>query len=215
MPFLNRTEAGRKLAAALAARKPVEPVVYALPRGGLPVGYEVALALNCPLDVVLVRKIRAPFQPELALGAVVDGPNPEIVLNEFASGLEPTEEAIKAAAALELKEIERRRGIYLAGHETVSAEGKTVIVVDDGLATGATARAAMRALRRQKPKSILLAIPVAPQDTLDLLGKEADEIVCLETPPFFDAVGAFYRDFDQVSDQEAVAILAAARDRKV
>jgi putative phosphoribosyl transferase len=211
MLFADRAEAGMKLSEALGKFYDQDPVVYALPRGGLPIGYAVAKKLNCPLDIVLVRKIRAPFQPELALGAVVDGEHPEIVLNDL-GGYEPTPEAIKAAAARELQEIERRRQIYLAGRKPACATGKTAIVVDDGLATGATARAAIRALRRQSPKRLVLAVPVAPPETVAELGREVDELICLEAPPGFGAVGAYYRDFSQVTDQEAVAILAAARE---
>ncbi|WP_374651741.1 phosphoribosyltransferase [Dongia sp.] len=211
MIFADRNEAGQKLAECLAKFAAEQPVVYALPRGGLPVGFAVAKRLGCPLDVILVRKIRAPFQPELALGAVVDGAYPEIVLNDL-GGLEPTEEALKAAAAVELQEIERRRRTYLAGRKQIPATGRTAIIVDDGLATGATARAAIRALRRQDPKRLVLAVPVAPADTKTDLSREVDELICLETPAGFDAVGSFYRDFSQVSDQEAVAILAAARE---
>ncbi len=212
MAFVDRTEAGRQLAKALDKFAGDDVVVYALPRGGLPIGYEVAKALGCPLDVILVRKIRAPFQPELALGAIVDGEKPEIVLNEMPGDYEPTEEAIKSAAALELKEIERRRTIYLPGRKPEPAGGRVAIIVDDGLATGATARAAVHALRRQHPKRLVLAVPVGPRDTVADLKTEVDELICLETPAWFDAVGSFYQDFSQVTDQEAVAILAAARE---
>lgn len=210
MTFRDRIDAGQKLADALRKFAGEDVIVYALPRGGLPVGFEVAKVLHCPLDIVLVRKIRAPFQPELALGAVVDGDRPEIVLNDFANGLEPSEEAINAAAALELKEIERRRAIYLCGRHPEAAQGRTAILVDDGLATGATARAAIRALRRQHPKRLVLALPVAPTDSLAEIAPEVDEVICLETDDHFGAVGAYYRDFTQVTDQEVVAILGEA-----
>nr|WP_298684347.1 phosphoribosyltransferase family protein [uncultured Dongia sp.] len=212
MPFLDRGEAGQALAKALHKFAGRNVVVYALPRGGLPVGCEVAKALHCPLDIILVRKIRAPFQPELALGAVVDGAHPEIVLNDFAGSLQPTDEAIQAAAALELKEIERRRVIYLAGRKAEPATGRVAIIVDDGLATGATARAAIRAMRRQNPQHLVLAVPVGSAEAVDALRAEVDELICLELPPHFDAVGSYYTDFAQVTDQEAVAILAAARE---
>lgn len=214
MIFADRSEAGRLLGERLASGRFDHPIVYALPRGGLPVGLEVARALDCPLDIVLVRKIRAPFQPELALGAVVDGPEPEIVLNDFADRLQPSREAIAAAAKLELQELARRRAIYLAGRPTEPARGRTAIVVDDGLATGATARAALRALRRQAPEKLVLAIPVAAADSLRDLAVEADQIVCLEQQDDFDAVGSYYRNFEQLSDAEAVEILAKARSKR-
>lgn len=214
MLFADRSEAGRRLSDRLATRQFDFPIVYALPRGGLPVGLEVAKALECPLDIVLVRKIRAPFQPELALGAVVDGPEPEVVLNDFASQLQPSKEAIAAAAKLELEELARRRSIYLAGRPPEPATGRTAIVVDDGLATGATARAALRALRRQAPKRLILAVPVAATDSLRDLAAEADEIICLEQPGDFDAVGSYYRDFEQLSDAEAVEILSKGQAKR-
>jgi putative phosphoribosyl transferase len=210
MPFRDRVDAGQKLAGALQKFSGADPVVYALPRGGLPVGFEVAKALHCPLDIILVRKICAPFQPELALGAVVDGDHPEIVLNDFAMGLEPSEEAINAAAALAMKEIERRRGIYLRGRHPEPARGRTAILVDDGLATGATARAAILALRRQQPRHLVLAVPVAPTESLAEMAAVVDEVVCLEAHDHFGAVGAYYKSFDQVTDQEVVAILGEA-----
>lgn len=213
MPFRNRTEAGRKLADALRRFRGKDCVVYALPRGGLPIGYEVAKSLHAPLDVVFVRKLKAPFQPELALGAVVDGEHPEVVLNDAAiEAYDPDGEAVKAAVALELKEIHRRRMMYVANRHPERATGRTAIVVDDGLATGATARAAVRALRRQNPKRVILAVPVAPVDTADVLGGEVDEFVALETPADFGAVSMFYDEFPQVTDQEVVAILAQARE---
>src|SRR5512137_671410 len=152
MRFADRTEAGRLLAARLLSRRPVDAVVYALPRGGVPVAAEVARALGAPLDLVLVRKLGAPGNPELALGAVVDGTEPETVLNEDIVAFTGAGEAfIAAARARELREIERRRALYLAGRAPLDPKGRTAIVVDDGLATGATARAALRALRRRAP----------------------------------------------------------------
>lgn len=211
--FQDRNEAGRQLAAALDAYRGQDCIVFALPRGGVPVAFEVARALSAPLDLIMVRKISAPFQPELALGAVVDGAEPEIVLNEdIARLLQPTPEFLRQASERELKEIHRRRQVYLCGHAPLSAAGKVAIVVDDGLATGATARAALRALRRQGPKRVVLAVPVGPSDTVEMLRREVDDLVCLSIPEGFGAVGAYYRHFPQVADAEVVALLGTCRE---
>lgn len=213
MPFKNRIEAGRQLAQRLNPFRGKDCVIYALPRGGLPIGYEVAKALQAPLEVILVRKLKAPFQPELALGAIVDGDHPEIVLNEFAlAEFDPDGDAVKAAAALELKEIHRRRIMYMASRQPARATGRTAIVVDDGLATGATARAALKALRRQDPKRLVLAVPVAPAAMVGVLAREVDEFIALETPGDFGAVSMFYDAFPQVTDHEVVTLLAKARE---
>lgn len=210
--FADRVEAGRALAHELAERHYSDPVVLALPRGGVPVAAEVAAALDAPLDLVLVRKIGVPYQPELALAAVVDGDQPEVVVNEDVrrhSGVREAEfERIKAR---ELRELERRRETYLQGRERVPIQGRTAIVIDDGIATGATMRAALLGLRRGNPALLVLAVPVAPPDTVERLRGEVDELVCLETPRFFGAIGAFYRDFRQTSDREVIDLLAANR----
>jgi predicted phosphoribosyltransferase len=166
--------------------------------------------LHAPLDLVLVRKIGAPGQPELALGAVVDGDAPETVLNPHIVAATGASEAfIEAARQRELAEIERRRTRYLAGHPRVDPAGRDAVVVDDGIATGATARAALHALRRRGAARLVLATPVAPADTLEALRGEADEIVCLFVPAPFFGIGAFYRDFHQLADDEVVDLLAA------
>jgi len=209
--FADRVEAGRSLAAKLVEKKYEKPVVLALPRGGVPVAAEVAKALGAPLDIVLVRKIGVPYQPELAVAAVVDGDHPELVINEDVRRLaHVSNEEIERAKARELVEIERRRALYLQGRARVPISGATVIVIDDGIATGATVRAALKALRRGKPKKLVLAVAVAPPDTVAKLRPEVDEIVCLETPEPFYAIGLYYRDFGQVSDQQVVALLAEA-----
>jgi putative phosphoribosyl transferase len=208
--FTGRTEAGRLLAARIVALRLRNPVVYALPRGGVPVAAEVADALHAPLDLVLVRKIGAPGQPELALGAVVDGDAPETVLNpEIMEVTGATDAFIEAARQRELGEIERRRLRYLAGHPRIDPAGREAVVVDDGIATGATARAALHALRRRGAARLVLATPVAPAETLKALRDEADEIVCLFQPAPFFGIGAFYRDFHQLADDEVIGLLAA------
>jgi predicted phosphoribosyltransferase len=209
MPFRNRADAGRRLAAALAGYKNERPVVLALPRGGVPVAAEIAAALNAPLDLVLVRKLGVPVQPELAMGAVVDGSAPIIVRNEDVIRLTGvTEEEVQAVCAEELAEIERRRQRYLGTRARVDPAGRVVIVVDDGIATGATTRAALRALRLRGPKRLILAVPVAPTETLAAMREETDEVVCLEDYTDFGAIGFFYADFRQTSDSEVIATLA-------
>jgi predicted phosphoribosyltransferase len=208
--FADRAEAGRMLATRLAAKRLDRPIVHALPRGGVPVAAEVARLLGAPLDLVLVRKLGAPGNPELALGAVVDGPQPETVLNEEVVAFTGATEAFLAAArARELREIERRRALYLAGRAPLDPEGRTAIVVDDGLATGATARAALHALRRRGAARLILAVPVAPPSTLEALRPETDEILCLAEEDIPHGIGAFYADFHQLDDAEVLRLLAA------
>jgi predicted phosphoribosyltransferase len=209
MAFKNRTEAGRKLAAALAGYKGQRPAILALPRGGVPVAAEVAAALNAPLDLILVRKIGVPYQPVLAMGAVVDGASPIVVRNEDVIRLAGIDEAeFQAVCASELAEIERRRQRYLGNRERVDVAGCTAIVIDDGIATGATTRAALRATRMRNPQRLVLAVPVAPTESLAAMRKEADEVVCLEDHEFFGAIGFYYSDFRQVSDEEVIEMLA-------
>jgi predicted phosphoribosyltransferase len=208
MVFINRADAGRRLAGALAQYRGQKPVVLALPRGGVPVAAEIAAALHAPLDLILVRKIGVPFQPELAMGAVTDGAEPTIIRNEDVIGpLEIGAEDFKAVCDRELVELERRRRKYLGHRPPVAIAGKTAIVVDDGVATGATTRAALRAARARNPGTLVLAVPVAPTGALQDLQNEADEIVCLEGHEPFGAIGVFYRDFRQVSDEEVIATL--------
>ena len=208
MPFKDRTDAGRKLAKAPAAYGDQQPVILALPRGGVPVAAEVAAALDAPLDLILVRKIGVPIQPELAMGAVVDGGAPIIVRNEDVIQLADVDEAaFKAICDSELAEIERRRQRYLGSRDRVDIAGRTAIVIDDGVATGATTRAALRAARMRGPKKLLLAVPVAPTDTLAALRADADEVVCLEDHEFFGAIGAYYADFSQIADDEVIKLL--------
>jgi putative phosphoribosyl transferase len=182
--------------------------VLALPRGGVPIGYEVAVKLAAPLDIVLVRKIGAPWQPELALGAIADGDQPELVTNrDILMELGVSEADLKQAGEKQLREIERRRRLYLAGRAPVPLLGRTAILVDDGIATGATMRAALRATRRRQPAAIVLAVPVAPPETIEELRPEADEVICLHTPAGFGGVGQFYANFEQVDDAPVTALL--------
>ena len=184
--FRNRRDAGRRLAVALASYRESRPIVLALPRGGVPVGFEVAKALAAPLDVLLVRKIGAPGHEELGLGAVVDGHDPQLVLNEdLVRVIAPPAGYIEAEEQRQLAEIERRRQEYVGNRTPVAVEGRTVIVVDDGIATGATVKAALRGLARNRPARLVLAVPVAPADSLDELSAECDEVVCLATPDPF------------------------------
>ena len=206
--YADRKAAGRMLAQRLMSYAHNDVVVLGIPRGGVPVAKEVADALGAPLDVVVVRKLGAPDQPELGIGAVVDGDHPRAIFNqEIIEHLCVPDEYIKAEIARQLKEVERREIAYRGGRAKIPLAGKTVIVVDDGIATGSSVRAALRGVRRQKPKRLILAIPVAPTESVEALRAEADEIVCLETPEDFFAVGQFYRDFSQVADGEVQAIL--------
>jgi putative phosphoribosyl transferase len=209
--FDDRTEAGRLLAGELVRFAGERPVVLALPRGGVPIGFEIARALDAPLDLVLVRKIGAPFQPELAVGAVVDGSSPETVVNrDVLEHFQIDDSFIAEASRQQLEEIERRRQLYLAGRPKVEVAGRTAIVVDDGIATGATMEAALRATRRREPRHLVLATPVAPPETIERLRPEVDAVVCLATPQHFGAIGAFYRDFRQLSDEDVIRLLADA-----
>ncbi|MGN6516042.1 MAG: phosphoribosyltransferase [Rhizomicrobium sp.] len=209
MVFDNRVDAGRKLAAALSKYRDESCAIFALPRGGVPVGAEIAAALHAPLDLLLVRKIGVPYHPELAMGAVVDGGTPIVVRNDQVIRDSRTSESVfSAICAKELAEIERRRSLYLHGRQPLDPKGRVAIVVDDGIATGATMRAALRATRMRKPKRLVLAVPVATRDTIESLRSEVDEVVCLSSPDDFGAVGYYYRDFAQTGDDEVVALLA-------
>ncbi|MCX7889433.1 MAG: phosphoribosyltransferase family protein [Rhodobacteraceae bacterium] len=203
--FRDRAEAGRRLAGALAPLALRDPVVLALPRGGVPVAAEIAARLKAPLDLILVRKLGVPGQEELAAGAVAEG---AVVFNPgVLAALGRTEADFAAAVAARRAEIERRRALFLGGRAPADVAGRTAIVVDDGIATGATARAALACLRARGAAAVVLAVPVAAPDSLEALAPLADRIVCLERPADFRAVGLHYADFTQVGDEEVIAIL--------
>lgn len=215
MAFSDRAEAGRKLAARLLKYKGDGPVVLALPRGGVAVAAAVAAALAVPLDLLLVRKLGAPIQPELAMGAIVDAPEPITVRNEDVIALcEVSDADFEMVRERELAELGRRRALYLGDRPRPDLAGRTVIVVDDGIATGATMLAALRALRAQGPRKIVLATPVAPRDTLAALKSEADDIVCLLQPALFFVIGAHYADFRQLTDEDVMSALARSRGER-
>lgn len=213
MVFADRRDAGMRLAERLVHLRGEDPVVVALPRGGVVVGYEVAAALGAPLDVMVVRKIGAPTQPELAIGAVTELGEPIVLLDErMIERLGVSEQYLKETVAQELDEVRRRRDAYAQGRPAPSLAGRTAIVVDDGVATGATARTALRAVRQLRPASLVLALPVAPPETLEAMRDEVDEVVCLSTPSPFYSVGMHYERFDQTTDREVVELLARARE---
>lgn len=210
--FKNRQVAGAALADALEGREFENPLVLALPRGGVPIGAEVARKLNAPMDLIMVRKIGVPRQPELAAAAIVNGDRPELVVNEHVAEMAGlTHDDIDALGKVQLEEIRRRRGLYFQDHQETKIEGRTAIIVDDGIATGATIKAALQATRRHGPALLILAVPVAPSDTLAELESDVDEIICLETPEFFHAIGVHYADFSQVSDEEVIRLMQDTR----
>lgn len=214
LTFTDRKEAGLKLAQALTKYKSESPVVLAVPRGGVPVGYEVACALDAPLDIIVARKLGAPGEPELGLGAIVDGDHPETVLNQnVIAVLGVSEQYLRAEIESQLREIRRRQETYRKGRPAVDVKGRTVIIVDDGIATGGSIRAALRGVRRLSPKKVVLAVPVAPPETIEALSPEADDVVCLSTPTDFVAIGEFYQDFSQTGDEEVIRLLEAAAHR--
>ena len=211
--FHDRKDAGEHLAARLLDFKDKNPVVLALPRGGVAIGFEIARILGAPLDIVLVRKIGVPWQPELAFGAVADGgggPSETFIDERMVKALAIPPDFVRDETARQLIELERRRQVYCAGRPPVEIAGCTAIVVDDGIATGATMRVALRAVRRRGPAWLVLAAPVAAAETLSALAAEADEAVCVEMPEGLGAIGYYYDDFHQMSDAEVTDLLARA-----
>jgi putative phosphoribosyl transferase len=209
--FVDRTDAGRKLAESLERFRADDPVVLALPRGGVPVAYEVAVALGAPLDILLVRKLGAPFQPEYGIGAISEN-GVGVIRHEDVELIGMSNEELVAIADREAKELERRARVYRGEREALLVEGRTVIVVDDGIATGGTAVAAGRVLRARGAARVILAVPVAPPGTEVRLASEFDEVICLEQPHGFHGIGQFYVDFGQLDDQAVIDLLSRARE---
>lgn len=207
--FRDRREAGRRLAAVLAEKgyHGDGTLVLGIPRGGVVVAVEVAQALEAPLDVVIARKLRAPHQPELAIGACVSGDHLQIVDETLARLAGATPEYIEQEIRHQRAEIDRRWRAYRGDRPPPVIEGQTLLVIDDGIATGYTFRAALMGLRRRSPKCLVAAVPVAPKESLTALRGLADDVICLETPEPFVAVGVWYQEFPQISDEEVIALL--------
>ena len=211
--FLDRVEAGQKLAEKLLKYKDMGPIVLAIPRGGVVVASEVASALSCRLDLVIPRKIGAPNNPELAVGALAK--EGAVILNEdLTKSLNISPDYLREEIEKQVVEIKRRRKEYLGDRSSIDLRGKTVILVDDGLATGYTSLAAIKAVREDKPEKVVLAVPVAPREAIERLKNEVDELICLETPELFFAVGQFYYDFSQTTDEQVAEILTRHHQNK-
>ncbi|AWI57774.1 phosphoribosyltransferase [Sinorhizobium fredii] len=210
--FADRVDAGRRLAAAIAREGIADPLVMALPRGGVPVAFEVATILDAPLELLVVRKIGAPGHAEFGLGALVDGDEPQLVLNAEAMRLvKPSKAYLEAETARQRLELERRRTLYLGDRPRISAEKRNVVIVDDGIATGGTVRAAVQALRKAGAAELIVAVPVAPPSAIASLRRQIDRLVCLATPNPFHAVSIHYDDFEQTTDAEVIALMRRAK----
>jgi putative phosphoribosyl transferase len=213
MRFRDRRDAGRQLGRDLMARGEDDPVVLALPRGGVPVGVEVAAALGAPLDILAVRKLGAPGNPELGVGAVAEG-DTAVVDARAAAALGMTDRTLEATLARESRELARRVGRYRAGRARLPLRGRTAIAVDDGLATGLSDLAAVRALRARGARRVVVAAPVGSPEAVSLLAREADDVVCVIVPERLLGVGLWYRDFTPVSDAQVLALLGARSDAR-
>lgn len=212
MIFKDRQQAGHELAKQLLHLKEHNLVVLAIPRGGVVVGYEIARTLGAGLDILVPRKIGAPYEPELAVGAVTE--DGSLVLdNELLQSLGVREDYVEDEKKRQIAEIERRNRLYRSGRQPIDLTGKAVVIVDDGLATGATMRAAIKFLKKKRPKRIVVAVPVAPPETIQRLKEDVAEVICLSTPEPFYAIGQFYQHFDQVEDEEVITLLAKATQR--
>ena len=212
MTFRNRRDAGRRLSERLRELALTDPVVLALPRGGVPVAYEVALALDAPLDVIVARKIGAPMQPELGVGALAEG-GVTIFDERTLQLLGLTAGDVASTIERETAELHRRVRLYRGDRPPVDVEGRSVLVIDDGLATGVSARAALRSVRARNPGRLILAVPVGPGDAEQLIAPDADNVVVLQSPARLTAVGQWYDDFTQTPDENVLALLSAAAER--
>lgn len=213
--FRDRQEAGQRLAQELARLSLPDPVVLALPRGGVPVAAEIARKLAAPLDLMIVRKVGAPGNPELAVAAIVDGNPPDVVRNrEIVEAYRLDDAEVAALVAQERPELERRRRAYRGDRQPLSVTGRTAILVDDGAATGTTMKVALRALKRRSPREVVVALPVAPPETAAELAHEADRVVCLERPSRFRALGYYYMSFPQLADEEVTGTLRAVESER-
>jgi putative phosphoribosyl transferase len=212
--FEDRHNAGRALVPAMRDRALNDPIIIGLPRGGVPVAYEIALALKAPLDIITVRKLGAPSQPELAIGAIASGGiqalNEELIAR--IPGLD--ESVIESIVADEMRELSRRERLYRGDRPFPDLRQREVVLVDDGMATGATMRAAAEAVLSQEPSKLLVAVPTASEEAVRLLEEKVDDVICLETPSPFRAVGYFYRNFGQTSDEEVRGLLTEAHDNR-
>lgn len=207
--FKDRSDAGHQLASRLLSLKPERPVVYALPRGGIPVAVPIAKALKAPLELIMVRKIGAPGAPEVALGAISE--DSDVVLNMTVRRLSAaSDDYLERTRSMEADELARRRRVYLGDHVPVDPAGCSAILVDDGLATGATMKAALAAVRRFGVREVIVAVPVGPEPEVEEIGKLADRIICLHAARAFSGVSAFYRDFHQLEDDDVVGMLSQA-----
>jgi putative phosphoribosyl transferase len=209
--FHDRTDAGRQLAEALKGYEAFKPIILALPRGGIPIGFEVAKALHATLDVLVVRKIGVPWNPEFGVGAIA--PGVQIFDQPSLNALDLTPSDLKGIIEEEQLELHRRLQAYRGKADFPNISGKTVILIDDGLATGITIQAAIEAIKKLKPAQLILAVPVGPSDTVDRLSHLVDKLICLEIPSHFFAVGSFYHNFPQVSDKEVIDLLRLSPQR--
>jgi putative phosphoribosyl transferase len=212
-PFEDRRDAGRKLAAKLTRFRDGRCVVFGLPRGGVPVGYEISRSLGAPLDVFVSRKLGAPDQPEFGIGAVAAG-GVRVLSTEVIRRLGIPDEYVERVTAQEIAEVNRRLRFFRGGRPEIEVAGRTVILVDDGLATGVTAHAAVEALKKRKPGRLILAAPVCAAQTAQLFAPRVDELLCLVSPSDLGAIGLWYRNFDQTTDQEVVQLLEEARNQR-
>lgn len=212
--FEDRYDAGRALIPAMRGRALNDPIIMGLPRGGVPVAYEIALALEAPIDVITVRKLGAPSQPELAIGAIASG-GIQVLNDELIARIPGLDESvIKTIVANEMQELARRERLYRGDEPFPGLRQRDVVLVDDGMATGATMRAAAEAVLSQEPSNVLVAVPTASKEAVRLLEEIVDDVVCLETPSPFFAVGYFYRNFGQTSDEEVRRLLAEIHDNR-